>query len=105
MADYQAKEVTGHEWQRCYRVVVTNNRNSTPTITFEEQKVIVLPDREVIQNCDSCSASYDPTGAIEVRNPETGEKMGYTVTQAELYAIVYSLYIQTATARDEARKG
>jgi len=59
-----------------------------------------MPDREVVLNVDSCSATFDPQGVIDVRNPETGELTGATVTQAELYAIVYSLYIQTATARD-----
>jgi hypothetical protein len=35
-------------------------------------------------------------------NPETGEATGATVTHAELYAILFSLYMQTAVERDGA---
>lgn len=35
-------------------------------------------------------------------NPETGEPTGATVTHGELYAILYSLYMQTALERDVA---
>ena len=100
MADYKAQEITGTAWQRCYKVTVLNNRNSTPTITFDEQKVYLMPDREVVLNVDSCSATFDPEGEIDVLNPETGESTGLKMTQAQLYAAVYSLYIATATARD-----
>lgn len=100
MADYKTQEISGSSWQRCYKVTVLNNRNSTPTITFEEQKVYLMPDREVVLNVDSCSATFDPAGVIDLRNPETGDKVGHTITQAELYAIIYSLYMQTAEARD-----
>lgn len=100
MADYKAQEITGTAWQRCHKVTVLNNRNSTPTITFDEQKVYLMPDREVVLNVDSCSATFDPSGVIEIRDPNTNQKTGQTVTQAELYGIVYSLYLQTAEARD-----
>lgn len=100
MADYKAEQVAGSSWQRCYRVTIQNNRGAIPSVTFDEQRITLLGDREIAENVDSCSDTFNPSSVIEIRNPNTGEKTGQTITQAELYAIVYSLYIQAAKARD-----
>lgn len=36
-------------------------------------------------------AAFDPEAHIPLRHPETGDLLGATITQGEVYAILYSL--------------
>lgn len=39
---------------------------------------------------------FDPAASIAVINPETGEPTGDVVTQADVYAIIFSAYLAAA---------
>ena len=102
MANYNETSVVGNTWTRCSNIYIGNIYNVTPTITFGEQQLIVLDNIPpmVVNSNTNCSADFDATANIEILDPTTGNATGQTVTQQQLYNILYSLYIATAKARD-----
>jgi hypothetical protein len=102
MANYNETTVAGSTWTRCSSVYISNVYESVPSITFGEQQLIVLENQTplVVNTNNSCSALFDPNGIITVLDPATGSPTGQTVTQQQLYDILYSLYIATAAERD-----
>ena len=102
MANYNETPVAGNTWTRCANVYIGNNYGVTPIITFGEQQLIALDNLSpmVVNTNQSCTAQFDATANIVILDPTTGTPTGQTVTQQELYNIIYSLYIATAQARD-----
>jgi hypothetical protein len=105
MANYNEISVAGNVWTRCSSVYIGNNYGVTPTITFGEQQLIALENLApmVVNSNTSCSTEFDAAANIAILDPATGNPTGQTVTQQELYNIVYSLYIATAKARDASQ--
>jgi hypothetical protein len=102
MANYNEISVAGNIWTRCSSVHIVNNYGATPQIIFGEQQLIELDNLPsiVTSGGTSCSALFDAAANIAMLDPTTGASTGQTVTQQELYNILYSLYIATAQARD-----
>ncbi|CAB4136579.1 hypothetical protein UFOVP306_32 [uncultured Caudovirales phage] len=105
MANYNETSVAGNIWTRCSSVHIVNNYGATPQIIFGEQQLIELNNLPsmVTSGGTSCSASFDASANIAMLDPATGNATGQTVTQQELYNILYSLYIATAKARDASQ--
>ena len=103
MADYKESSVTGNAWQRCKQIVIDNRRAAPPTLRFDEERVTALSDGdEVRRDLGSLTLAFDPTAIIQIRDPETGDLTGETITHAEFYAMMHSAYLSTALARDAA---
>jgi len=103
MPNYKEQTITGESWQRCQQVVVENHRGAAPSVRFDEERVVALAGGEESRKpLGSLVMSYDPNAAIELRDPETGDLTGQTVTQGEVYQILYSAYMNAALARDAA---
>lgn len=113
--NYRESNITGSTWVRCRAVTITNPHESQlvapgplstgvqPTAYFQEEQVVTLPNNQVIlRDLGSCQKAFSPSAVIPLLDPTTGLPTGTTVTHGELYAILYSLYIQTATERDAA---
>ena len=102
MANYNETPVVGNTWTRCSSVYIANNYGVLPTITFGEQQLVVLENQTpwVINTNTSCATQFNATENIVILDPTTGNPTGQTVTQQQLYDILYSLYIATAKARD-----
>lgn len=102
MANYNETPVVGSTWTRCSSIYISNTYGVTRNITFGEQQLIVIENQPplVVNTNTSCATQFDATANIEILDPETGDPTGQTVTQQELYNILYSLYIATAKARD-----
>lgn len=100
MPNYKETEVVGSQYQRARLIQINNELNQTPFITFCEERVTVLPDKEFHEDVGQLTCSFDPVGEIVLINPETDEATGATISHAEFYAIVYSLYKQLAIERD-----
>lgn len=100
MAQYQEQTVQGQVWQRCYAIHITNPLGGQATITFEEEKVMTV-DSEVIKNPTGlCRKRFNAPVTFPLRNPQTGEPTGETMTHLDVYKVLYSLYMQTALQRD-----
>ena len=111
--NYKQTDVTGSSWVRCNTITIKNPLKTTERIGlgginpiikevyFQEEEVIVLSDdKTIITPSGSISTPYIPENTISILDPTTGQATGATITHADLYKILYSLYIQTAQARD-----
>ena len=103
MPDYREDTVIGYSWQRCCQIVIDNTRGATPTVRFDEQRVIAMGDAgEVRTPVGTLAVEFDPSHVIPLRDPRTGELTGETTTYGAAYALLYSAYLDAALARDAA---
>jgi hypothetical protein len=112
--NYKETTLAGTSWTRCRCVTITNplpghghiqaitGIEEGPTAFFQEEKVVSDGSVQTSSDAGSCRKAFDAWAAIPMLNPSTSEPTGASVTHAELYAILYSLYMQTATERDAA---
>lgn len=100
MANYKETSGTASAWRRCNRVIVDNPIDSNSSARFFEENVVSLGGARVQSDAGSLLAAYQPDEKIMLRDPATGELTGAYVTQAHLYQVMYSLYMQEATRRD-----
>lgn len=106
MPNYQESQVGGIKWRRCERIEIQNpSAPEVPRIFFHEQDVISV-DGAIMRVGPAMPSSvhvqYNPTATIDIYDPETLEPTGETVTHAQLYGLLFSAYMTSAVARDEA---
>jgi hypothetical protein len=101
MADYRQTTHTITQWQRCFRAVIEHARHEVPRIDFLEE-VVTINGVETRQQVPGCSISYEPAEVMPMRNPENDELTGDTMTQEQVYSILYSAYRWAADKRDQA---
>jgi hypothetical protein len=97
---YKEQASAGSVWLRCSSVNIDNRYGATPHAFFTESRVSEVGAAAVEQYSANLTAAFDPASLIPLRDPETGNLTGDTVAQGTLYQILYSLYMQTALARD-----
>lgn len=103
MSNYNEQSVTGTEWTRCKRIVIDNPLAAQPAIRFDEEAALTTSVNTTMKNAlGYLTVQFDPTSVIDLYDPITGEATGQTVTQGEIYALVYSAYLTAAKARDVA---
>jgi len=100
MANYKQSNLSGQEYQRCYAVSISNPLDATKQMGFAEEKIYVFNDTTINKMVPGCGVVYNPTATFPIIDPVTGEPTGATATQSQVYQMLYSLYIQTATGRD-----
>lgn len=114
MANYQESNISGVTWTRCNTVIITNPlpgspsaevRPTTkepypPSATFKEEQIMSIDNKIYVTGNSICAKDFEPTSLIPLLDPNTNQPTGTSVTHAELYQILYSLYIQTAMERD-----
>ena len=101
MTNYQESTVSGTSWKRCADITIRNPISGVPTAIFIEEKVIVLGDQIIRQSDGNCYLEFDPVaGSFPILDPSTKLPTGETATHQQLYKLLYSLYMQTALARD-----
>ena len=93
-----SRPIAGEAYARCNQVIIDNRLGYPPAITFGQETVIGTGTGELHMPMAPIGLTFDPAAQIAVINPETGEPTGATVTQAEIYGLVYSAYIAAATA-------
>ena len=104
MTTYTESTVTGHAWRRCNQIVIDNRRGATPTVRFDEETVVALDGAtEVRAPVDVLTIDFDPSREIPLRDPQTGEPTGAVMTYADVYAVLYSAYLDAALERDVQR--
>lgn len=92
------KPVAGESYIRCPQVVIDNRLGHAPTIAFSRERIIGLADGvTVTQPMSPREVAFDPAAAVPVLDPETGEPTGKTVTQGDLYALIYSVFVAAET--------
>ena len=89
--------VVGESYTRCMQVIIDNRLGRAPEITFGQETVIGTGTDALHVPMAPIGLAFDPAAQIAVIDPDTGEPTGAMVTQAEVYALVYSAYIAAAT--------
>jgi hypothetical protein len=102
--DYRKISVTGERWRRCCHGEFDNASGATPWIRFDFEDRVALADGESIGTpAASVVRRFDtPDSILDLRNPETGLPTGQTLTHAELYAVLWSLAMESAEMADAA---
>ena len=91
--------VAGESYVRCPQVVIDNRLGRTPVVTFHREQVIGITGSTVQRYpLPPRPLPFDPAASVPVIHPETGEPTGATITQGELYALVFSVFIAAETA-------
>ena len=102
MPNYKETTAEGVAYVRCHTVVIKNNLGVTPVAEFHEECIVSFGGNTFKQPAAGCRRQVEPTGEIAMVDVQTGLPTGAVVTHGELYAILFSLYMQTAAERDAA---
>lgn len=96
--NYQQATVSGSKWSRCSSVQINNPYNAQPVIFLKEEVIAVI---DGVSNALKVGeyqfvTPFDPAATIQLRDPSTDQLTGGTITEGEIYAILYSLYRQVS---------
>ena len=101
--NYNETTISGSEYTRCPQITIENPTGGPPLIQFREERIAILGERKICTPLGHIVIEFDPASTVALRNPETNDLTGGTITHGEIYAILYSAYIQSALARDDAQ--
>ena len=104
MPDYKESVVAGQQsqHQRCYQIMINNPHDVAPSVRFDEELLLALPDGSKInRQVGGITVPFDQLKSIPIRNPATWELTGQSITFGEVYAILASAYWQAALERDD----
>ncbi|MDD5028911.1 MAG: hypothetical protein PHH58_05310 [Rhodoferax sp.] len=101
--NYKESAITGQQWQRCNAVNISNAYKGVPHISFGEETVADVGGETYVKYAQGMSFAFDPSEVIELINPNNGEALGSSMTGAEIYTALYSLYVKRAVERDAAQ--
>ena len=83
-----------------------DERKVTKPLAGHFAKAGVAPRRhlaEVRTPAGALTVEFDPAREIALRDPQTGKPTGAVMTYAEVYAVLYSAYLDAALERDVQR--
>jgi hypothetical protein len=101
-ADYRGETITGKRWRRAYQVTISNPYLGVPSVWFAEEQVTDLEGHVVSKQTDTLSTVVDLAAKIDLIDPQTGQPLGASVTQLDIYVALYSLYRALGASRDSA---
>lgn len=104
MANYKETSGSATTWTRANRVMILNpfEADAAKQISFFEETVAKMGDTIIKSDSGYTSTYYVPDKQVELLDPQSGQPTGKTITQAEIYQAIYSMYITAAKARDLA---
>lgn len=100
MSDYKESDIQGKKWNRCYSISIVNTYGQPPFVSVYEESRIKFGDQSIGNPTEYFNIAYNPAEVIELYDPATGEKTGTSITQSDLYNMLYSVYMNEAVKRD-----
>jgi len=104
MSKYVETPIAAAVYQRSHCITITNPYQAYPVVTFEEEQLIKREDgtvfHDVLRGPHLTKIIDDYGYEFPVYNPLTQQKTGQTSTAAQVYAIIWSVYMFEATKRD-----
>lgn len=89
--------IAGEIHTRCRQVIIDNPYGKAPAVTYHQEKIVGTDGGQVMHMPMSpLPMTFDPAVEIPIIDPETGEDTGATMTQSEIYTLIYSAYLATA---------
>lgn len=101
--NYKESQIQGSTWTRCRAVTILNPHSSTMQTVkayFQEEKAIAFDNTVLLSDRGSCGVDFDAQATVPMLDPQTGQATGQTFTHAELYQMLFSLYMEAAKKRD-----
>lgn len=86
----------GVTWTRCNRVILENPYGEEKSCKFFLEDIVSINNTTVKTDRGMIQKAYNPEETIPLRNLDTGEPTGETVTHQYLYQILQSLFVKTA---------
>lgn len=106
MANYNELDVNSTSYQRAKSIHVTNEYGKDPYVSFSEELVVELPGNEAAhKELGVVGEGFTATNKDEVVtlvDPVTGNPSAETITYAEIYNALRSLYLHLANKRDQS---
>ncbi len=101
--DYKESSIAGKKWRRSLHGEFGNNYGGPMWIRYDWEDRVLLDDGTTFANPAGSTTLYfnDPDAVIELSNPKTGQKTGTTITHGDLHAMLWSLAMESAKAREE----
>lgn len=94
MINFDKLTATGITWTRCNRVMIDNPYGSPKSCKFFLEDLVAINNTTVKTERGFIEKGYNSQELIPLRNPETGELTGESVTHEYLYQILHSLFIK-----------
>ena len=100
--NYMQSKVAGKKWRRSLHGEFSNPFAGGAWIRYDWEDRIVLEDGTTIGTpAGSTIRHFDnPAAELAICNPETGEPTGQSITHGGLYAILWSLAMESARLQD-----
>lgn len=99
-SNYNETKVSGQSWNRCFKIEFFNPYNCQPECKMFEEEIISVGDKSLTTLTRILAPQIDMSSVINLINPMTGEPLGASITHQDLYIALFSLYINTAMAKD-----
>jgi hypothetical protein len=99
---YNRVQTPGESWVRCFEAVCQNRYGEAPSILFREERAVALTDSTAVVSPlgGTLVTMQNPFATFEILNLETGLPTGTTMTDIELYTLLWSRYGKAAKDRD-----
>ncbi len=105
MPNYKESSVAGSSYVRAGSVFIDNGLINK-SIAFQEQEVMTLGDEVISKSLGLVASEFTAENqdtAFALLDPETNQQVdGQTMTFADVYNALYSLYLHLALERDAA---
>lgn len=100
--DYRQGDISGKKWRRSLHGEFSNPYSGQSWIRFDMEDRIVLSDGTTLGTpAGSVTRQFtDPAEILPLLDPMSGKQVGKTITHGEIYAILWSLFIESATQKD-----
>lgn len=98
-ADVDPKTFTGSSRLRSYRIELFNPEEGDLSALFHQERLLTLDDgTKISRPAEDLRIPFDPAAVVHIIDPTTGADTGATMTQAQIYAGVFSAYMAAANA-------
>lgn len=102
MSKYIETPLSAAAYQRCRKITIWNPFMETPTVQFEEEQIIKRANNTLLHDdvgtITKLINKFDET--FPVYDPVTQVKTGQDASIAQLYALIWSVYMNEAISRD-----
>lgn len=105
MPDYKEATGEGKMWKRCFSVTINNPLDGDKGVTFFEEEVIDFQSKKLNRESSRLSLKFAENGEFQIYDPITSLPIeGQIGTHQQLYALMFSLYLDSALKRDQANQ-
>lgn len=104
MPKYNESTVQGESWRRSFQLIGANDYGILPSISFNEEDVVLLEGNKVLKNyvgqIGTVLTAENALTEFQLRNPETEEYIDQYSTYQDVFVLIHSLYFHLAKERD-----